>query len=166
MSSNSAAEVSAPKKINVQSIMKLCRFEVSSLQITVEYEAVPPQVWLSNLRQAVKDCRNFHAQLQFIEVTSIQQTPSLDQPGGHYVLYIICISIHINMLCPSRPQRRPNSGLVTPKGYSNGFPSLGGEEQHRPCPHCSCGPCVIQMPPDFLVGSSAPHECNREKRYK
>ena len=74
------------------------------------------------------------------------------------------------MCCLTGPSghatKRLNTGLVPPKGYMDGFPSLGGEEEHPPCPHCFCGPCVIEMPPDFLMGSSAPHERNREQRYK
>ena len=74
------------------------------------------------------------------------------------------------MCCLTGPSghatKRLNTGLVPPKGYRDGFPSLGGEEEHPPCPHCFCGPCVIEMPPDFLMGSSAPHERNREQRYK
>ena len=33
------------------------------------------------------------------------------------------------------------------------------------CPHCLCDPCVIQIPPDFLVGSAGPHPANVEKRH-
>ena len=62
--------------------------------------------------------------------------------------------------------KRLNTGLVPPKGYRDRFPSLGGEEERPPCPHCFGGPCVVEMPPDFLMGSSAPHESNREQRYK
>lgn len=51
---------------------------------------------------------------------------------------------------------RGNSGFAPQKGYKDGFPSFGGDDQHSLCPHCSCGPCVIKMPPDFLVGPQPP----------
>ena len=60
--------------------------EISSFygtQITVEYESTPPQVFLSNLRRTVKDCRNFQVQLQFVEVSSV--TAISDEPGRYNV---------------------------------------------------------------------------------
>ena len=40
-----------------------------------------------------------------------------------------------------------------------GDDGLGG------CPYCLCTPCVVSMPPDFLVGRGPPHLRNVEKRY-
>ena len=55
------------------------------------------------------------------------------------------------------------SGSVPPKGYDSAeFPELGSS---HPCPHCFCSPCVIVLPPDFLVGSSTPHLRNQTKRF-
>ena len=65
---------------------------------------------------------------------------------------------------PKCRQREP-SGLssVAPKGYKGlEFPILGGENS---CEHCKCTPCVIQQPPDFLVGSGVPHLRNKQRRY-
>ena len=70
-------------------------------------------------------------------------------------------------LQPSPPKRRrrvpPGPSGVAPKGYKGlEFPILGGE---HPCDHCKCTPCVIELPPDFLVGASAAHIRNKYKRY-
>ena len=42
------------------------------------------------------------------------------------------------------------------------YPTLRGEGH---CSHCLCAPCVIEQPPDFLVGSCDPHPANSEKRH-
>ena len=34
------------------------------------------------------------------------------------------------------------------------------------CNYCLCSPCVIQQPPDFLMGSCSPHPGNDEKRHR
>ena len=81
-----------------------------------------------------------------------------------YVTNTLCIHVEQS----GRLVKRPNRGCVPPKGYSSdgGFPSLGGDNENNPSPHCFCGPCIVEMPPDFLVGSSTPHARNREQRYK
>ena len=82
MSSNSSAEETSPgKRIKVNNTFN----GSASKQFTVEYEAVPPQIWLSNLQRVVKDCRNTYVQLQFVQVASVDQTAGTDQPGkyGH-----------------------------------------------------------------------------------
>ena len=51
-----------------------------------------------------------------------------------------------------------------PRGYhfSTQVPQLRGENH---CPYCLCAPCLIEQPPDFLVGSAGPHPANDEKRH-
>ena len=34
------------------------------------------------------------------------------------------------------------------------------------CSYCLCAPCVVQLPPDFLRGTCAPHATNNEKRHR
>ncbi len=54
-----------------------------------------------------------------------------------------------------------------PRGYreSGSVPVLrGGLEEC--CPHCLCGPCVIALPPDFLIGACGAHPANDEKRHR
>ena len=34
------------------------------------------------------------------------------------------------------------------------------------CPHCLCHPCVILIPPDFLVGTCGPHPAIDERRHR
>ena len=52
-------------------------------------------------------------------------------------------------------------------GYSSGdHPHINGSQQHPPCPHCLCGPCIVQQPPDFLTGNAAPHVGNNRRRYR
>ena len=131
-------------------------------------------MWLSNIRRTARDCRGFHVQVQFLHVPRVVplQPPaaSSNQPGIISSVYggaFNILSMPITIIETSRQVvGQPNSGLVPPKGYTDGFPSVGGDEQKTPCPHCFCSPCVVQMPPDFLTGSSAPHLQNREKRYK
>ena len=59
------------------------------------------------------------------------------------------------------------SGTARPLGYSANRPfpvfSGGGDSS---CPHCFCMPCIIQQPPEFLVGSSAPYEGNAVYRFR
>ena len=56
---------------------------------------------------------------------------------------------------------------IRPLGYSGNqpFPVLGGSGDPV-CPHCLCRPCIIQQPPDFLVGSSAPYNGNCVYRFR
>ena len=53
------------------------------------------------------------------------------------------------------------------RGYSSEAPKpqLTGDDGLGGCPHCLCDPCVISLPPDFLVGRGSPHLRNVEKRY-
>lgn len=54
-----------------------------------------------------------------------------------------------------------------PRGYTSDtpWPQLTGDDGLGGCPHCLCNPCVVSMPPDFLVGRGPPHLRNVEKRY-
>ena len=54
-----------------------------------------------------------------------------------------------------------------PRGYTSEAPrpQLTGDDGFGGCPYCLCNPCVISMPPDFLVGRGPPHLRNVEKRY-
>ena len=57
------------------------------------------------------------------------------------------------------------SFYVHPRGYrqSTRVPIL---RRQNHCPHCLCGPCVIELPPDFLRGACGPHPANAEKRHR
>ena len=50
------------------------------------------------------------------------------------------------------------------KGYLSAaaHPQLRDEPY---CPHCLMGPCVIEMPPDFLVGNADANPGNLRKRF-
>ena len=50
-------------------------------------------------------------------------------------------------------QRRGGSGQKI-YGYSDSTPTIDGPER---CPHCFCSPCVVALPPAFLVGSALPN---------
>ena len=50
-----------------------------------------------------------------------------------------------------------------PRGYRQS-PSVPILRRQNHCPYCFCGPCVIELPPDFLRGSCSPHPANAGKR--
>ena len=56
-------------------------------------------------------------------------------------------------------------------GFSWGYasegpwPQLTSDDGLGGCLYCLCKPCVISMPPEFLVGREPPHLRNVEKRY-
>ena len=64
--------------------------------------------------------------------------------------------------------------LVTAYGFLFGttgyccsdHPTINGSPEHPPCPHCLCGPCIVQQPPDFLTGMVVPCAGNNRKRYQ
>ena len=58
-------------------------------------------------------------------------------------------------------QRRGGSGHKI-YGYSDSTPTIDGPER---CPHCFCSPCVVALPPAFLVGSVPPNLRNAHKIY-
>ena len=58
------------------------------MQVTVEYDTTPPQVWLSNLRRVAANCKDFHVQVQFIEVPRVE--PLLLSTAGLGTCIYIC----------------------------------------------------------------------------
>ena len=57
---------------------------------------------------------------------------------------------------------RGGSGKSKVYGYDDSTPTIDGPER---CPHCFCSPCVVALPPNFLVGSAPPDLRNVHKRY-
>ena len=59
------------------------------------------------------------------------------------------------------------TGTIRPLGYPGNRPfPVFGDGGDSSCPHCLCTPCIIQQPPEFLVGSSAPYEGNSVYRFR
>ena len=54
-----------------------------------------------------------------------------------------------------------------PRGYTPEapWPQLTNDDGDGGCSHCFCTPCVMSMPPDFLVGHGPSHLRNVEKRH-
>ena len=131
---------------------------IINTQVNVVYEATPPQVFISDMRKFVAEHQppGYRVQLTFRE-----EKPSPSQPArkrcrrGVQKKRLVYVHLIVNVY----------TALGAPKGYTSVdvYPTLGGED---PCPYCHCTPCVIRQPPDFLSGSSAPHACNRQKRFK
>ena len=61
-----------------------------------------------------------------------------------------------------RVKMRSQSGGRGLYGYSSNIPIFNGPNR---CPHCFCSPCVMTLPPTFLVGSGPPSVYNAHKRY-
>ena len=93
-----------------------------------------------------------------VEVVRISRSTAIlffwyDQTKPHYTVYY-----DVNHIGSS----------TTLKGYQSGssVPFIASLEDHDTCRQCLCKPCIIELPPDFLVGRGPPHIRNQEKRYK
>lgn len=62
---------------------------------------------------------------------------------------------------PTETPRRVMCSL--PRGYGSGIepPQFNGEGH---CPHCFMAPCVVQRPPDFLVGAAPAHLVRKREK--
>ena len=85
--------------------------------------------------------------------SSIAEPRQSSGSSGQYTYYSTCMIYII---------------LLVLKGYSSGsaIPLLASLEDCNTCCHCLCKPCIIELPPNFLVGSGPPHLRNQEKRFK
>ena len=95
MNSTKSAAASQRKNIKVTCFNnKVVIIQVCKMQVTVEYDTIPPQVWLSNLRRVATNCKDFHVQVQFIEVPRVE--PLLLSTAGLGTC-IPCISMYIHL---------------------------------------------------------------------
>jgi hypothetical protein len=109
--------------------------------VCIHYSHTPPQVFISRLNRFLEE----------------------NKPPGFQVLRRWELGLDERPQQRRRRQEPPGLTYVAPKGYKGlEFPVLGGD---NPCEHCKCTPCVIELPPDFLLGSGAPHIRNKHKRY-
>ena len=114
-----------------------------SLQVVVQYDSTPTQLFVAQVNKVLKECKppGFDVSVRWEE--GVQD----DEAGPS----------------TQRKRKRPTSASA-PKGYDGTqFPVLDGDDR---CIHCLCTPCIVSMPPDFLVGSSVPHLRNNTKRFK